>query len=48
MDKEPRDIPAPKRPSATEPYRFENGELYVPPAIEPSPFIPDNGFDGPA
>lgn len=43
-----KEIPAPKKPSASEAYRFENGELYVPPDKEPPPFIPDNGFDGPA
>ena len=31
-----------------EPYRFENGEAYVPPAKPPEPFIPDRGFDAPA
>lgn len=38
-----------KRPKTPpEPYRFENGEVYVPPSKETAPFIPDNGFDGPA
>ena len=37
-----------RKPKSDEPYRFENGELYVPPDKEPPPFIPDNGFDGPA
>ena len=32
-----------------EPYRFENGTLYVPPPEKkPEPFVPDQGFDGPA
>jgi len=31
-----------------EPYRYENGTLYVPPVKPPEPFVPDNGFDGPA
>jgi hypothetical protein len=31
-----------------EPYRYENGEIYEPPARPAPPFIPDRGFDGPA
>lgn len=43
--------PAPKCES--EPYRFENGELYVPPdktppPKPPEPLIPDQDFDEPA
>ena len=41
-DREPEPKPAP------EPYRFENGKPYVPPAKQPEPFVPDQGFDGPA
>jgi hypothetical protein len=37
-----QDAPAPK---PKEPYRFENGEEYVPTTSSP-PFVPDNGFDG--
>ncbi len=38
---------APNRPLPLEqPYRFENGSLYRP--TPPPPFIPDQGFDGPA
>jgi hypothetical protein len=28
-----------------EPYRFENGDLYVTPDKPTAPFVPDQGFD---
>jgi hypothetical protein len=34
--------------SPEQPYRFENGTLYVPPTRQEPPFIPDRGFDWPA
>jgi hypothetical protein len=41
-----KDPPKPKQPA--EPYRYENGEVYEPPAKPAPPFIPDQGYDGPA
>ena len=43
MEKEKQEFQKPE-----ELYRYENGQLYIPPAKEPPPFVPDQGFDGPA
>jgi hypothetical protein len=49
-DPSPKEPPAdaPKQPAPKEPCRYENGEVYEPPAEPPLPFVPDQGFDGPA
>jgi hypothetical protein len=50
MKEHPKDDPQKEPPvvAPNEPYRFENGEVYEPPAKPQPPFVPDQGFDGPA
>jgi hypothetical protein len=48
-DPAPKEPPteAPKKPAPKEPYRYENGAV-LETLAEPPPFVPDQGFDGPA
>lgn len=42
-------MPEDRKPNPNpEPYRFENGDLYIPPQKPAKPFIPDRGFDEPS